>query len=106
MICFFADLTSLRNRSIKSLGSSWEGLPAVELLVTSLLPDDEFCANAELAAANATSIRVVTRNLFWFTGSFLMAKLELGASAAHNCQQHELFSMHDSNRTASRISQP
>jgi hypothetical protein len=51
----------------------WDALSAVELLAASFLSDDEFCANAELVAANATNIRVITRNFFWFTGSFLMA---------------------------------
>jgi hypothetical protein len=45
------------------------------------LADEEFWANAELVAANATNIRVITRNVFWFTGSFLTAKPELGGSA-------------------------
>src|SRR5258708_155153 len=72
---------------MKSFGFRLEALSAVELLAASFLADDEFCANAELVAANATTIRVITRNFFWFTGSFLTAKLELGASAARNCQQ-------------------
>jgi hypothetical protein len=48
---------------------------------------------------------VITRKFFWFTGSFLTTKLEWGASAAHNCQQRELSSMHDSNRATLCISQ-
>src|SRR5689334_12175789 len=105
MICFFWDLTSLRNSSMKSSGFGWEVSSAVELLAASFLADEEFWANAELVAANATNIRVITRNVFWFTGSFLTAKPELGASA-RNCQKRELSSMHDSNRATSCISQP
>src|ERR1700686_2452460 len=106
MISFFWDLTSLRKSSMKSSGFGWEASSAVELLAASFLADDEFCANAELVATNATNIRVITRNFFWFTGYFITAKLELGASAARNCQQGELSSMHDSNRATSCISQP
>src|ERR1700741_2285831 len=84
MICFFWDLTSLRKSSMKSSGFGWEESFGVGLLAASFLADDEFCANAELVAANATNIRVTTRNFFWFTGSFLTATLELGASAAYN----------------------
>ena len=91
---------------MKSSGFGWEASPAVELLAASFLADDEFCASAELVAANPTNIRVITRNFFWFTGSFLRAKLELGASAARNCQQRELSSMHDSNRVTSCTPQP
>src|SRR5207245_1702006 len=91
---------------MNSSGFGWEVSSAVELLAASFLADDEFCANAELVAANATNIRVITRNFFWFTGSFLTAKLKLGASAARNCQQRELSSMHDSNRATSCIPQP
>jgi len=75
---------------MKSSGFGWDAPSAVELLAASFLPDDEFCANAELVAANATNIKVITRNFFWFTGSFLKGKLELGAGAARNCQQREL----------------
>src|SRR6266576_3732053 len=103
MICFFWDLTSLRNSSIKSSGFGWEASSVVELLAASFLADDEFCANAELGAANATNIRVITRNVFWFTGSFLTAKLELGASAGRNCQQRELPSTRNSSRATSCI---
>src|ERR1700731_1314656 len=78
MICFFWDLTSLRKSSMKSSVFGWEASSAVELLAASFLGDDEFCANAELVAANATNIRVITRNFFWFTGSFLTATLEFG----------------------------
>src|SRR4029077_12585735 len=106
MICFFWDLTSLRKSSMKSSGFGWEASFAVELLAASFLSDNEFCANAEFVAANATNIRVITRTFFWFTGSFLRAKLELGASAARNCHQRELSSMHDSNRATSSIPQP
>src|SRR5260370_31369374 len=67
---------------MKSSGVGWEAWSAVALLAASFLADDESCANAELVAANATNIRVITRKFFWFTGSFLTAKLELGASAA------------------------
>src|SRR5882724_13373024 len=91
---------------MKSLGFGWDTSSVVEVLGASFLADDEFCANVELVAANATNIRVITRNFFWFTGSFPYAKVELGASAAHNCQQPELSSMHDSNRAASCIPQP
>src|SRR5712675_1756954 len=63
MICFFWDLTSLRKSSMKSSGFGWEASSAVEPLAASFLADDEFCANAELVAANATNIRVITRNL-------------------------------------------
>jgi hypothetical protein len=97
MICFFWDLTSLRKSSMKSSSFSWEASSAVELLAASFLADDEFCGNAELVAVNAINIRVITRHFFWFTGSFLTAKLELGANAARDCQQRELSSMHDSN---------
>src|ERR1700693_4736543 len=97
MICFFWDLTSFRRRSMKSLGFGWESSFAIEPLAGSFLAGTEFCANAEFVAASATNIRVITRKFFWFTGSFLTAKLELGASAARNCQQRELSSMHDSN---------
>src|SRR5271170_4839911 len=109
LICFFWDLTSLRNGSMKSSALAWEVSSAVELLAASFLTGDEFCANAELVAANAPDIkvitRVITRHFFWFTGSFLTAKLELCASAARNCQQRELSRMHDSNRATSCISQ-
>src|SRR5258708_38886850 len=98
MICFFWDLTSLRNSSMKSSGFGWETPSAGELLAASFLADEEFCANTELVAANATNIRAITRAFFWFTGSFLTAKLKLGASGARSCQQRELSSMHDSNR--------
>jgi hypothetical protein len=83
---------------MKSSGFAWEASFPVEPLAASLLADGEFCASAELVAANATNIMAITRNFFWFTGSCLMAKLELGASTAHNCQQRELSSMQDSNR--------
>src|SRR6266481_6817103 len=106
MICFFWDLMSLRKSSMKSLGFSLEASSAVEPLAASFLADDEFCPNAELVAANATNIRVITGNFFWFTASFLTARVELGASAARNCQQRELSSMHDSKRAASCIPQP
>ena len=106
MICFFWDLTSLRKSSMKSSGFGWEASSAVELLAAVFLAADEFCANAELVAANATNIRVITRNFLWFTGSFLTTKRELGASAARNCRQRELSSMHNSNRATSCISQP
>src|SRR5260370_23790413 len=106
MICFCWDLTSVRKGSMKSSGFGWEASSAVALLGASFLADDEFCANAELVAANATNIRVIPRTFFWFMGSFLTAKLELGASAARNCQQRKLSSMHDSNRATSCISQP
>jgi hypothetical protein len=66
---------------MKSSVFGWESSFAVELLAATFLGSDEFYANAEFVAANATSIRVITRNFFWFTGSFLTAKLELGASA-------------------------
>src|ERR1700687_1989906 len=79
MICFFWDLTSLRKSSMKSPEFGWESSFAVELLATSFLGSDEFCADAEFVAANETSIRLITRHFFWFTGSFLTAKLELGA---------------------------
>src|SRR5258707_161392 len=78
MICFFWDLTSLRKRSMKSSGFGWEAASAVEVLAASFMADGEFCANAELVAANAANSRVITRDFFWFTGSFLTAKLELG----------------------------
>ena len=91
---------------MKSSGFGWDAPSAVELLAASFLADDEFCANAELVAAKATNIKVITRNFFWFTGSFLKGKLELGAGAARNCQQRELSSMHDSNRATWCISQP
>jgi hypothetical protein len=68
---------------MKSSGFGWEASFAVEILATSsFLTDDEFCANAELVAANATNIRVITRKFFWFTGSFLTTKLEFGANTA------------------------
>src|SRR5579864_2768270 len=89
MICFFWDFTSLRKSSMKSSGFGWEASSAVELLAASFLADNEFCANAELVAANANNIRVITRNVFWFTGSFHTANLELGASAARDCQQRD-----------------
>src|SRR3954453_7661271 len=91
---------------MKSSGFAWEASFAVEILAASFLADDEFCANTELVPANATNVRVITRNVFWFTGSFLTAKLELGASAARNCQQRELPSTHDSSRATSCIPQP
>src|SRR5713226_540935 len=75
MICFFWDLTSLRKSSMKSSGFGWDAPSAVELLAASFLVDDELCANAELVAANATNIRVITRHFFWFTGSSLKGKL-------------------------------
>src|ERR1700722_3749571 len=106
MICFFWDLTSLRKSSMKSSGFGWEASFAVELLTKSFLGDDEFCANAEFAVTNETDSRVITINFFWFTGSFLAAKRESGASAARNCRQRQLSSMRDSNRTASCITQP
>jgi hypothetical protein len=53
---------------MKPSGFGWEASPAVELLAASCLADDEFCANAELVAANAANIRVITRNFFWFKG--------------------------------------
>ena len=53
---------------MKSSGFRWEA-SAVELLAASFLADDEFCANAELVAANAINIRVITRNVFLSTGS-------------------------------------
>jgi hypothetical protein len=105
MICFFWDLTSLRKSSMKSSGLGWEASPADERLAASFLADDEFCANAELVTTNTTNIRVIAKNFFWFTGSFLTAKLELGVSAPRICQQRELSSMHDSNRATSCISQ-
>src|SRR5712692_71405 len=90
---------------MKSSGFGWES-SAVELLAASFLADDEFCANTELVPANATNVRVITRNIFWFTGSFLTAKLELGASAARNCQQRELPSTRNSSRATSCVPQP
>src|SRR6266566_1173800 len=89
---------------MKSSGFRWEA-SAVELLAASFLADDEFCANAELVAANATNIRVITRKFFWFTDFLPYSELELGASALY-CQQRELSSMHESNRATSCISQP
>jgi hypothetical protein len=83
---------------MKSSDSGWEASAAVELVAALFFAEDEVCANATLVAANATNITVIARKFFWFTGSFLTAKLELGASAARNCQQRELSSMHDSNR--------
>ena len=38
---------------MKSSGFGWDAPSAVELLAASFLADDEFCANAELVAANA-----------------------------------------------------
>src|SRR6266436_3483576 len=78
MICFFWDLTSLRKSSMKSSNFGWDASFAVELLAASFLVGDEFCANAELVAANAINTRVIARHFFWFTGSFLTEKLEFG----------------------------
>jgi hypothetical protein len=64
---------------MKSSEFGWESSFVVEFLATMFLGSDEFWAKAECVAANATSIRVITRNFCWFTGSFLTAKLELGA---------------------------
>src|ERR1700739_3612077 len=97
MICFFWDLTSLRNSSMKSSNFCGEASSAAEPLAASFLAGDRFCANAELVAANAINSRLITRHFFWFTGSFLTAKLELGTSAARNCQRRELSMMHGSN---------
>src|SRR5882724_9613366 len=105
MICFFWDLISLRKSSMKSLGFSLEASSAVELLAASFLADDEFCANAELVAANMANIRVITRNFFWFTGSFLpYSETRVGRECCPHCQQRELSSMRDSNRATSCIS--
>src|ERR1700751_3545213 len=75
MICFFWDLTSLHKSAMKSSGFGWARASAVELLGGSFLADDEFCANTGLVAANMTSIRVITKKFFWFTDSFLTAKV-------------------------------
>src|ERR1700747_1105347 len=103
MICFFWDLTSLRKSSMKSSAFGWEASLPVESLGASLLADGECCANAEFVATNAVNIRVIAKTFFCLTGSFLTVKLELGASAAHNGQEREPSSMHDSNRALSCI---
>src|SRR3954471_7385297 len=93
MICFFSDLTSWRKSSMKSLGFGCGASYLVEVLEASFLADGEFCAN-EFAAVNAINIRVMTRDFFRFTDSFLTVKLELGASAARNLPttlQHPRF---------------
>jgi hypothetical protein len=63
---------------MKSSEFGWESSFAVELLAATFLGSDESWANAECVAANPTSIRVITKTFFWFTGSFLTAKLGLG----------------------------
>ena len=91
---------------MKSSGFGWEALFAVGVLAAFVLVDDEVCANAEFVVANAIDMRVITRNVFCFTDSFLTPELDLGASTARDGQQHELSSMHDSTRATSCISQP
>jgi hypothetical protein len=67
MICFFWDLISLRKRSTKS-GLACEASFGAEVLTASFLAGVEFYASAEFAAANTTSVRVITRSFFWFMG--------------------------------------
>ena len=63
---------------MKSSGFGWEALSAVEVLGAPCFADGEFCADAELVVANAIDIIVITRNFFWFTGSFLNNESKLG----------------------------
>jgi hypothetical protein len=74
MICFFWDLTSFRKSSKKSSGFGGEGSFAVEPLAASFLGSDEFCANAELVAANVINIREIPRKFFLSKGSLLVQR--------------------------------
>src|ERR1700733_8869426 len=81
MICFFWDLTSFRKSSMKSSELGGGVSFAIELLASSFLVVDEFCANTEFVAANAINIRVITGAFFWLTGFLPVEQTGFG----HEC---------------------